>query len=82
MFFHLGHISLSWRTGYAVRGGALGIHQGGATRFAVSWCCMWGRGLRGNNAACSTLRQLSVTSPLQTSRLGPPGADSQVCGFV
>ena len=43
---------------------------------------MWGRGLRGNNAACSTLRQLSVTSPLQTSRLGPPGADSQVCGFV
>ena len=32
LIFHLGHISLSWCTCYVVRGRALGIHQGGATR--------------------------------------------------
>ena len=30
---------------------ALGIHQGRATLFAVLWCCLWGSGQRGNNAA-------------------------------
>ena len=51
LFFHLGHISLSWCTFYIVR--ALGIHQGGATLFAALWLCLWGRSQRGSNAACS-----------------------------
>ena len=62
MFFHLGHICLSRCTCYVVRGGTLGIHQGRATHITVLWCCMWGRGPRGNNAACSALTLLSVTS--------------------
>ena len=45
---------------HIVRGGALGIPQGGATHFTVLWCCMSGRGQRGNN--CSTLALLSFTS--------------------
>ena len=48
---------------YVVRGGALGIHQGRATHSAALWCCGWGRGLRENNAICSALCWLSVTSP-------------------
>ena len=59
LFFHLGHISWSWCSCYVVRGRALGIRQGGITHFPVSWCCMWGRGLRGNSAAC----QLAWLSP-------------------
>ena len=51
---------LSWSTCYVVR--ALGICQGGATHFAALWCCMWGRGQRGNNDTCSALTLLSVTS--------------------
>ena len=43
---------------------------------------MWVRGLRGNNATCLALGQLSVTSPLSISKLGPSGADSWVSGFV
>ena len=35
LFFHLGHISLSWHICYVVRGRALGICQGGATHVAV-----------------------------------------------
>ena len=34
------------------RGGTLGIHQGKATLFAPLLCCLWGKGQRGNNAAC------------------------------
>ena len=43
---------------------------------------MWGRGLRGNNAACSALCQFSATSPTTHKQIGPSGADSQVGGFV
>ena len=43
---------------------------------------MWGRGQRENNATCLALGQLSVTSPLLTSKLGSYDADSQVGGFV
>ena len=82
LFFHLGHISLSWRTCYIVRGRALGIHQGEATHMAALWCCMWGKGLRGNSAAFSPLHWLSVTSPTSHKQLGPSGADTQVVGFV
>ena len=56
---------------YGIRGRALGIHQGGATHITALWCCMWGRGLRGNNAACSVLGQLSVTSPATHKQIGP-----------
>ena len=34
-FFHSGHMSLSWRTCYVVKGGALDIHQGRATYFTA-----------------------------------------------
>ena len=54
-----------------VRGGILGICQGGATHFAVLWHCMWGRGPRRNNAACSALRWLSVTSSATHRQTGP-----------
>ena len=46
------------------------------------WHCMWGRGLRETNAACSALCGLSVTSSATTSNLGPSGADSLLGGFV
>ena len=61
---------------------ALGVCQCGATHFAAVWCCMWGRGARGNTAACLALGQLSVTSPATHKQLGHSGADSQVGGFV
>ena len=51
--------------------GALGIRQGGTTHFAALWCCMWGRGQRGNNAACSAFHCLSVTSPATQKQIGP-----------
>ena len=62
---------LSQCTWYIVRGGALGIQQGGVTHFSVFWHCMWGRGLRGNNAACSALSQLSITPPATNKQTGP-----------
>ena len=52
LFFHLGHISLSWSACYVVRGRALGIHQGGATLFVILWHYLWGRSLKGNDATC------------------------------
>ena len=82
LFFHLGHFFLFWHASYIVRGGALGIHQGGATHFVAWWCCMWGRCLRGNSATCSALGRLSVISSLLTSKLGPSGAAFWVGGFV
>ena len=54
-----------------IRGGALGVHQGRATLVAVLWCCMWGRGPRGNNATCSPLCWISVTSPATHNQIGP-----------
>ena len=39
---------------YIVRGGALGIHGAGQP-LSLLWCCMWVRGLRGNNATCFRL---------------------------
>ena len=35
------------------------------------WCCTWGRGPRGNNAACLALGLLSVTSPATHKQIGP-----------
>ena len=63
--FHLSHVffCLFQLSCYVVRGGAAGILRGRATHVAALWCCMWGRGLRGNNASCSVLCHLSVTSP-------------------
>ena len=37
-------------------------NQGRATHVAELWHCMWGRGLRGNNATCLALWQFLVTS--------------------
>ena len=76
LFFHLGHISLSWHTCYVVREGALGSCQGEATHFAT----LWGRGQRGNNATCWALSLFQLLSPLPASEWCPsrccPGADS------
>ena len=58
----LGPYSLTQCTRYVVSGGALGVWQGGATHFSPLWCCLWGRGLRVNNATCLALTPLSVTS--------------------
>ena len=62
---------LSLRACYIIRGGVLGVHQGGATHIAVLWCCLWGRGPRGNSAACWALHQLSVTSSTTHNQIGP-----------
>ena len=35
------------------------------------WCCMWGRRLRGNSAACSTVCWFSVPSPATHNQIGP-----------
>ena len=56
-------------TCYVVRGGALGVHQGGAT-CTVLWGCV-GEGLRGNSATCLALCQLSVTFPATHKQIGP-----------
>ena len=48
---------------------------------AALWRCMWGWGLRGNNADCSALCQLSVTSSA-THKQNGPSADSWMGGFV
>ena len=64
-------IVLSWRACYVVRGGALGVHQGGETRFVELWCCMWERGPRGKSAACSTLHWFSVISSATHNQIGP-----------
>ena len=42
---------------------------------------MWGRGPRGNSAACSSLCWFSVTFPSTQNQIGPCGADSQVGGL-
>ena len=65
---------------YIVRGGALGVQQGGATHIAGLWALYGGRGLRGKNAACLALSWLSVTSSATHKQMGPSGADSG--GFV
>ena len=36
--------------------------QSGATHISALWCCMWGRGQKGNNATCLAHHPLSVTS--------------------
>ena len=83
LFFHLGHLFfLSSHACYIVRGGALGICQGGATHVAALWCCMWGRGLRGSNGACFPLCQFSVTSPTTHNRIGPFWSRFWVGGVV
>ena len=38
---------------------------------AVLWCCMWGRGPRRTNAACSALCGFSVTSPTTHNQIAP-----------
>ena len=53
-----------------VRDRALGIFQCGAIHIAALWHCMSGRGPGGNNAACSTLGQLSVTSSSTHKQIG------------
>ena len=62
---------LSQCTCYIVRGGALGICQGGAAHVALLWCCMWNRGQRGDNSIFSALCWLSVTSPTTYKQIGP-----------
>ena len=63
-------------------GGVVGISQGRAPFFAALWCCMWGRGQRGNNATYLALAHFQLLPLLPTSNLGPSSVDSWVCGFV
>ena len=47
------------------------------------YCCMWGRGQRGNSAFSLALGWLSVTATTTQKQIGPfSGADSWVGGFV
>ena len=84
LFFHLGHIFLSPCTCYVVRGETLGILQDGVTHVSALWPCMWGWGLRGNNATCSALGWISVSSLTTHKQNGPfccwfPGGWVCVC---
>ena len=72
---------------YVVKGGALGIRQGGATHLAGLWHYMWGRGQKGYNASCLALAGFQSLPPQPTRKpgprkLGPSDADSQVGEFV
>ena len=79
---HLGHISLYRRTCYIVRGGALGIHQGGATHGTAFGTVCWG-GVRGGTVPFAWLLPcFQSLTLLPTSKLDSSGADSQVGGFV
>ena len=64
-------MSLAQHPCYIVRGRALGIYQGEASHIAALWRCMWGRGPRGNSAACSALCWFSVTSLATHKQIGP-----------
>ena len=61
---------MPWHACYVVRGRALGIGQSRATYIAALWCCLWGRGPRGNRASCSVLGWLSVTSSTTQKQIG------------
>ena len=67
LFFHLGHF-------FFVLGHLL-CSRGWSHRFSPGWgnphCCMWGRGSRRNNGACSSLCQFSVTTSTTHSLIGP-----------
>ena len=56
---------------YIVMGRALGIPEDGTTQVSVLWHCMWRGDLRGNNASCLALGQLSVTFPTTHKQIGP-----------
>ena len=81
LFFHLGHIALSWCTCYRARGGAFGIQRGRATLFAALGHCLWGRGQRGDNASgsCPTFHHFPHFPQVDCAF---SGAASQVNGFV
>ena len=57
-------------TCYIVRDRALGICPGRATLIASWWCRLWGRGPRGNNAACLALSWLLVSFPATHKQIG------------
>ena len=65
-------------------GRSLRYSLGRGKHVTVLWCCMWGRGPRGNSATCSALCQFSVTSPTTHNQIGPfwcwfPGGWACVC---
>ena len=41
-----------------------------AGQHAALWCCLWGRGQKGNNAACLAIGRLSVTSSTTHKQIG------------
>ena len=53
-----------------------------ATHVSALWHCMWGRGVRGNNATCSVLCGFQLLPVLPTSKLGPSGAVFWMGWFV
>ena len=67
---------------YIVKGETTAVPQDGATHVAFLWCCMWGRGSRGNNALALLSAEFQSLPLLTTIKLGSSGADSQVGGFV
>ena len=62
---------LSRHTCYIIRGGVLGVQQGGAAHIAALWCCTWGRGPRGNNGTSSALCRFSITPSTTYNQTGP-----------
>ena len=52
------------------KGQSLRYCQGGATQVTELWCCLWGRGQRGNNPTRWALTPLSVISPATHKQIG------------
>ena len=67
---------------YFVRGRTLGIHQGGATHFAACGTVCGGGVREGTMLFARLWPCFQSLPPLPASKLGPPGADSGVGGFV
>ena len=53
------------------KGRSLRYSPGREIHFPALCCCMWRRGQRGNNSACSVLALLSVTSPISHKHIVP-----------
>ena len=70
MFCHLGHFLLCWCACY-VNGQSLRCSPGCGNAGCCAVMLYVEEGLRGSNGACSTLCQISVTSPATHNQIGP-----------
>ena len=67
---------------YCTKGWSLRYSPGWHNPCCCVWHCMWGRGSKGNNAACLLLAGFWSLPLLPTSKLGLSGADFCVGGLV